>query len=152
MPVHENVQELAAYIDSRTDEILLDYVAPVVEEILLKNIENMIYGTYTPQPGAWVNGTTYQRRRLFGDHMVRKIEEPGLLAVTSNAAPSDPVVKGARFLPYTDGAFLGMLENGDMGIWRSGFPRPAVSSAQKEVYHSLAVQIAIRSGLERLFG
>lgn len=152
MPVHNSVEELASYVSSRVDEILLEDIAPVVENILLRNIETMIYEAYTPKPGAWVNGTTYQRRRLFADHMVYKIEEPGVLSVTSNAVPSDPIVRGSAFVPYTDGAFLGMLEHGDMGIWKSGFPRPAVSSAQKETDDSLAVRIALRYGLDRLFG
>lgn len=114
-------------------DILMNDVAPVVEDILAKHIEHDIYGAYTP--------VGYERRYSLTKSIVSKMINGNTLLVTSIAQPNLP---HTGWVSSGDGAFLAMLENGDLGWWRKGFPRPAVSNAQKEVDSSSAVRSAIQ--------
>jgi len=137
-------------------DILFNEVSPVVEQILLKHIKEDIYGVYTPQRGAWVGGTTYQRRKVLEkpESMVSMITpdpDGGVtLLVTSDAVAGQSVVKGHHFAQRQPGAFLQLLESGHMGIWKKGFARPAVANAQAEVDSSSEIQRIINQGLERM--
>lgn len=130
-------------------QVLLEEVAPTVEEILRKHIQSDIYDAYTPQPGAWVDGETYERRHVLENSITSEIVDGDTLFVTSVAAASDPIVEGYEFTSKYPGAFLEMLASGNMGIWRSGFARPAVENAQAEVDNSSAIQAAIEQGVRR---
>lgn len=145
---------LKAGIDRDLKVILERDVAPIMEEILREHIESDIYGVYTPEEGAWVNGTTYQRRHTLSAgvmHFFNKRENQ--INVTSNVTASPAVVTGYSFHNRRPGVFLQMLENGDMGfLWRSPrvmstFPRPALSNAQEEINNNPRILDAIRRGL-----
>lgn len=121
--------------------VLIDYVAPVVEDILRKHIQDDIYGAYSP--------TSYVRRgSLTGTITSRMIADDELL-VTAISQPNAPAHGWAS---SGEGAFLYMLEVGDLGWWRKGFPRPAISNAQKEVDASAAVERAKKAGIKRVMG
>lgn len=145
----EDVDSLANAMKSiNTDEIVRS-VAPEVEAILLKHIESDIYDSYTPREGAWVGGTTYQRRHVLEGGIKSTLEADGTLLTTSDAPAGQSVVKGYMFSNANSG-FLQLLESGHMGIWKNGFARPAVSNAQKEVDGSARIKAIFRDGVKRM--
>lgn len=148
----DDVDSLLDAVESGITDILRDDIAPVVENILLKHIKSDIYGAYTPKPGAWVNGTTYQRRHVLEDGITSTIEGGDTLIVTSDATAGQSVVRGHHFSNRYAGAFLQLLESGHMGIWKSGFARPAVANAQREADNSSRVSGAINRGIKRVMG
>lgn len=125
-------EELVGAVDKEIKDILIEDVAPVAKEIMRKHIESDIYGAYTPKLGAWVNGFTYQRRNDLEDGVVAVLNDPYTLFITNVTHASPSVVKGSSFRNRDLGAFLQLLESGNMGIWANGFPRPAVSNTQNE--------------------
>lgn len=148
----DDVDELLDAVSAGVLDILQNDVAPVAESILLKHIKTDIYGAYTPKPGAWVNGTTYQRRHVLEDGITSEMISGDTLMVTSTATAGQSVVKGYQFSNRYSGAFLQLLESGHMGIWHNGFARPVVANAQKEVDGSSKIAGAIRSGIKRVMG
>lgn len=136
-------------LDDAVQGILLAEVAPVVEEILRRHIQTDIYDAYTPKEGAWVDGQTYERRHVLEDAITSEIIDGGTLFVTSVAAANDSVVRGYEFSNDHPGAFLELLESGNMGIWRGGFARPAVTNAQSEVDGSAEIRMLIENGVRR---
>ena len=166
MPDYGSWEELCEAAQKKCYDILKNDVAPVAEEIVRNHIQDDIYDAispytgqkYRPIPNGWVNGTTYQRRHvlegsvyssLLEDKPIEEGEDPFVLLVTSNATASDPVVTGYEFNNSEPGAFLNLLETGHMGIWRHGFPRPAIGNAQNEIDRSSAIRNAIQSGLDK---
>lgn len=146
----EEVEDLLSYFEKSLDDVLLTDVSPLVEEILLKHIKTDIYDVYTPKPRGWVHGQTYIRRHVLEGAVTSKIDEEHTLLTTSEATANESVVKGYHFSNRYAGAFLQLLESGHMGIWKKGFPRPAVTGAQKEVEESHRVESAIRKGIKRV--
>lgn len=157
MPYYDNWDDLVTAVQDHCTKILEDDVCPVVEEIVLRHIHDDIYSVYKPKPGRWVNGTTYERRYSLLDkrNMYHEMQDNGrTLMVTSVAKASPSVVKGYSFHNRRPGAFLSLLESGNMGIWFGGFPRPAISNAQREIDKGLssvhsAIGAAIQSGLDK---
>lgn len=139
--VIDNIDDLcAAAIDTSSARIvLMEYVAPVVEEILRKHIEMDVYGAYDPKVYTRSNSLTANVRSML-------IADDELL-VTSTAVPNTPHV---GWHSSGDGSFLYMLEVGNLGWWRKGFPRPAIHNAQREVNSSTAVKAAKRNGIKRV--
>lgn len=125
-------------------QVMLQDIAPIVEDVLKKHIQSDIYDAYTPREGAWVDGETYQRRHELEQHITSQMIDEKTLLVTSDAAANDPIVPGYVFSNNYAGAFLELLESGHMGIWQSGFARPAVQNAQAEVDHMSSIQTTIR--------
>ena len=142
----DDVDSLLDAVESGISDVLLNDVAPVVEDILLKHIKSDIYEVYTPKPGAWVNGTTYQRRHVLEDGITSMIDGGNTLVVTSDATANQSVVKGYHFSNRYAGSFLQLLESGHMGIWKNGFARPAVANAQREAENSSKVAGAVKRG------
>lgn len=138
------IRDLDALCDAAIDAvaaktILMDYVAPVVEDILRKHIDQDVYGAYSP--------TVYSRRgSLTAGVQSRMIADDELL-VTTIAQPNRPA---SGWASSGDGAFLYMLEVGDLGWWRKGFPRPAISNAQRETDRSSAVERAKKAGIRQV--
>lgn len=151
MPTYGDWDELCNAAQEKLRTILDREVAPAAKEIVKKHIKNDIYDVYTPVPGGWVNGTTYQRRHVLEDAMLHKFIHDDEILVTSNATASKSVVKGYSFHNRRPGSFLQLLESGRMGIWVKGFPRPAIGNAQKEIDRSSAIRDAIQSGLDKYF-
>lgn len=137
----DNIDALyAAAFDSASVRIvLMEYVAPVVEGILRKHIETDIYGAYSP--------TAYDRRMSLTNSIKSQMISDNELLVTAASQPNFPA---NGWHSSGDGAFLHMLELGDLGWWRKGFPRPAISNAQREVDSSTAVEAAKRNGIKRV--
>lgn len=139
------------------EQILRDYIAPVMWDILQKHISTDIYGAYTPKQDAWIGGRTYNRRySLIGDGgMVTSMLAPDEIMVTSNAAPDGPLA-GSWSDFAQGGGFLAMLENGYMGFWTKTtgrtLPRPAISNAQKEIDDSPEIRAALKRGLQGVLG
>lgn len=148
--------------ETAVEFILKQDVAPVAEDILRAHIIHDIYEAYTPKQNGWVNNTTYERRRELPERVVSRLIRDGAtqtshldtLAITSLATPSKPIVKGSTFTEDPiegryGGSFLALLESGRMGIWRGGFPRPAVTNAERDMKTNKAVRDAIRNGIKR---
>lgn len=137
----DNIEDLyASALDATSARIvLMDYVAPVVEEILRKHIESGIYGAYEPKE--------YVRRMSLTDSIRSQMISDNELLVTATSQPNRPA---NGWHSSGDGAFLYMLEVGDLGWWRKGFPRPAISNAQREVDNSSAVENAKQKGIKRV--
>lgn len=147
--------ELTKAVNKKCEVILKKYVAPVAEEIFKKHIQSDIYDVYQPIPNAWVGGTTYRRRHILEKRIKVEIssnESEAELFITSTAPASESVVKGYRFKERYDGAFLKLIESGNMGIWRKGFPRPAVSNTQMEFDNGKDVQNAMLIGINNEIG
>lgn len=157
MPYYDNWEDLVAAAQDRCAVILEKDVRPVIEEIVLRHIHDDIYSVYKPKIGRWVDGTTYERRYslLSKKNLYHEMQDNGkTLMVTSIAKASPSVVKGYSFHNRRPGSFLSLLESGNMGIWAGGFPRPAISNAQREIDKSLssvhsAIGAAIMAGLDK---
>lgn len=147
-----NWDELVNAINSKASEILEKDVAPVAEEILKEHIKSDIYDVYTPKEGGWVDGTTYQRRYVLEDGVKSTLEDSNTLLVTSTATASPSVFGDHSFDNKYDGSFLELLESGHMGIWRGGFPRPAVSNTEKDFKKNLEIKKAIKNATKREIG
>lgn len=146
---------LTDVVQQRCATILDKSVAPIAKEIVRKHIETDIYGAYTPKENGWVTTdgtpTTYKRRRLLLKRgaIYHKFSAVDEIMITSNATASPAVVKGWSFRNRYPGAFLKLLETGNMGIWRGGFPRPAIGNAQKEINKSSQISRVIRQELSK---
>ena len=140
-------------VQSRCATILDKKVAPIAKNIVRKHIQTDIYDVYTPKENGWVlsdgSPTTYKRRYLLLKngaiyHTFSKSDE---IMITSNVTASPAVVKGWSFRNRYPGAFLKLLETGNMGVWHGGFPRPAIGNAQKEIDKSLQIRSVISQEL-----
>lgn len=154
MPDFSSWEELCAAIDSCCKDILLNDVASVAKDILKKHIETDIYGAYSPKSGGWFAGvlyeTPYSRRHALEGAIEAIMDDPNTMTITSSASANQSLVPGYSFSNRYPGAFLQMLENGNMGIWRKGFSRPAVKNTQKEIDSSSKIQRAIKEGIKRV--
>jgi len=123
-------------------ELVENYVKPKGEGLLRQNIRSRVYGAYTP--------TEYVRRWSLLNMVKSEITRTGGYSVdysvTSEASPAPP----ARGFVYQKGGFLFMLENGDLGFWRKGFPRPSISPTQSQFDRGY-LSGAIRTGIESVF-
>ena len=137
---------LVKEVDKKATQILKKDVASVAENILKKHIKSDIYDAYTPKENGWVNGTTYQRRHIMEDAVTSVLQDHNTLLVTirKDVTASPSIIKG--------GAFLKLIESGNTGIWRSGFPRPVVSNTQAEFETSSEIKSAIKKGIQREIG
>lgn len=145
-------ESLVSAVDARAAQILQRDVAPVAEDILKKHIKSDIYDVYTPKPNGWVNGTTYQRQHALEQAVTTIVQDKHTILVTSTATASPAVLSGWSFHNRYPGAFLKLLEVGNMGIWRGGFPRPAVTNTQNEIDTSQEIKSAIQNGIQREIG
>lgn len=152
-------EKLCTATEKTLSDILKNDVAPIAENILRKHIKEDIYDAYTPKNNGWVdsqgNPTTYQRRHVLENSIVRRYTtiQGGLeLLITSDATASSAIVPGWSFHNRYPGAFLKLLEVGDMGIWRGGFPRPAVKNTQDDIDSSSDIKNAIGKGIKREIG
>lgn len=155
-----NWEQLTAGAERAIGRILKNEVAEEVEKILREHIQKDIYDAYQPTPNGWVNHTTYDRRFSLLDNFVCISEQPNEIIITSIETPNTPVVKGYTFVPEEPGSFLKMLgtkRKKARGIWKKGFPRPAVNLAQKEIISESGKRVrsrvadAIRRGIKREF-
>ena len=136
-------ESLVTQAQAKLDHILQYDVAPVAEEILQERIAADIYAAYTP--------SYYQRRHVLEDSVGSVLTQSGALLTTSTASANDSLVPGYSFENRYLGAFLEMLEVGNMGFWRRDFPRPAVSMAQGKIDRSSEIRSAIEAGIQREF-
>lgn len=155
-------ESLVSAVDAKATKILQKDVAPVAEDILKKHIKSDIYDVYTPKTNGWVlkvgqtaNGrdkyvrATYQRRNDLIDAVYSRMMGEHTLFITSKAKVNTPV---SGVFANHEGAFLELLESGNMGLWRGGFPRPAVSNAQSDIDTSRDIKSAIKNGIQREIG
>ena len=139
-------------VDDKSVNVLKNDVAPIAEELLRKHIKSDIYDVYTNRENAWVNGSTYQRRHVLEESITSFMSDKNTLLITSPATASPAIVNGWSFHNRYPGAFLKLLESGNMGIWKRGFPRPAVSNTQDEIDQSPKIKSAIKQGIQREIG
>lgn len=150
---YEDWDSLTSAVQSRCKQILDKQVAPIAKRIVKKHIQTDIYDAYTPKEDGWVSGgkrETYKRRysllkRGTLYHTFIKDDE---ILVTNDVHAMPAIVKGWSFRHRYPGAFLKLLEIGNMGIWRGGFPRPAISNAQKEIDKSSEIRKVIKRALD----
>lgn len=145
----EDIDDMVNAASSVNSDDVIQRVANEVEAILLKHIKSDIYDAYTPKEGAWVGGTTYQRRHVLEGGIKSTLEEDGTLLTTSDAPAGQCVVKGYNF-SNADSGFLQLLESGHMGIWRNGFARPVIANAQKEVDESTKIKSILENEMKRV--
>lgn len=145
-------ESLVSAVDAKATQILQRDVAPVAEDILKKHIKSDIYDVYTPKQNGWVNGTTYQRRHALEQAVTTIVQDKHTILITSTATASPAVLSGWSFHNRYPGSFLKLLEVGNMGIWRGGFPRPAVTNTQNEIDTSQEIKSAIQNGIQREIG
>lgn len=143
----EDVDSLVDSLRKFDSEEVVRAVADEVERILLKHIKSDIYDAYTPREGAWVGGSTYQRRHVLESGIKSTLEEDGTLVTTSDAPAGQSVVKGYNF-SNADSGFLQLLESGHMGFWKKGFARPVVANAQKEVDESARIRSILETRMK----
>ena len=136
--------QLTAQAQKKLGNVLRQDAAPVAERVMRESIEAEIYAAYVP--------SYYQRRRRLGAMVFSTVSGDETLFVTSAETASPALVPGYSFDNRYPGAFLEMLEAGNMGFWRRDFPRPAVRAAQEEIDRGRDVDRAIRDGLMREFG
>ena len=128
------------------DEAQMGAVIEEGKNVLYKHIQSDIYGAYTPKPGGWVGGSTYVRRNSLSKGSLVAINDPdGTITITSTAVPGNPVGRGS--ISSEPGSLLQLIEGDRHGLWRGGFPRPAVGNAQKEI-DSGALMSAIEKALQ----
>lgn len=128
------------------DEAQMGVVIEEGKNVLYKHIQSDIYDPYTPKPGRWVGGSTYVRRNSLSEGSLVAINEPdGTITITSTAVPGAPVGRGS--IRKEPGSLLQLIEGDKHGLWRGGFPRPAVGNAQKEI-DSGALMSAIEKALQ----
>lgn len=154
MAVYENLNDIIKDAQRKITEILKNDIAPIAEEIVQSHIQSDIYYAYSPKPGAWVNGTTYQRRHILEENVYSFTLNPSTLCITSTASASSPIASGYGFNNKYHGAFLEMLESGKTGIWKRGFPRPAIGHAQMEIDDSVnggSIGRALEAAIKREF-
>ncbi|MBR4021284.1 MAG: hypothetical protein IKI94_01595 [Ruminococcus sp.] len=144
--------DLVNAVDNKLSVILEKDVAPIAEEILKKHIKSDIYDAYTPKENGWVNGTTYQRRHVLEEAVTSIMLDKNTVLITSTATASPSIVNGWSFHNRYPGAFLKLIESGNTGIWKNGFPRPAVSNTQDEIDNSNQIASAIKRGIKREIG
>lgn len=125
------------------DWILLHDVSPVAKDILRERIEEDIYAAYTP--------AYYERRYELTKHVDADLIASGALLVTSLADASPSVIPDHKFENRYAGAFLEMLEVGNMGFWRKDFPRKAVAITRGIIENSSEIRRAIEAGIQREF-
>ena len=134
---------LVGQAQEKLDYVLEHDVSPVAEKILRERIAEDIYAAYTP--------SYYKRRHVLEQSVESDLISSGTLFVTSTAGANESLVPGYSFENRYPGAFLEMLEVGNMGFWRRDFPRPAVSMAQGEIDRSSEIRSAIEAGIQREF-
>lgn len=155
--VYEDWDALASAVQKQCATILDKNVAPIAKEIVRKHIKTDIYDAYTPKENGWVNAdgarATYERRYslLKQDAVYHKFSNTRRdeILVTSDVTASPAIAKGWSFHTHgRPGAFLKLLESGNMGLWAGGFPRPAIGNAQKEVDDNERIIAAMMDGFE----
>lgn len=139
---HDTWDSLVVGVNGGLETVLTNEVAPVLSDMLFDQIKKDIYGAYTPKAGGWVDvstipwrkGVTYERRQSLLGNYAYIFEDFNELTVTSTANPA-PSVGKIKFVAEEPGAFLKMLESENIAnsLWHGGFPRPAVSNAQRKV-------------------
>lgn len=145
-------ESLVKSVNDKASKILEKDVAPVAEEILKEHIKSDIYDVYTPKENGWVDGKTYERRNDLEDGVKSILQNNNTLCVTSTTKASPSVLDGYSFRNRYTGAFLKLLESGNMGIWKGGFPRPAVSNTEKDFETNSEIKEAIKNGIKREIG
>ena len=133
---------LARQMDDDLRVILEDKVAPYMEKVLIRHINEDIYQANEPGENTWVHHTQYQRRGLLPDRVKYYMNKRGnILRVTSTATARSPIFGGSRW--GAPGAFLNMLQEGHLGFltdaqygitrYTPRFERPALRNAQEEI-------------------
>lgn len=147
----ENVESLIDHLNTINASGAIDQVAAKVEEILKKHIASDIYGRSYKSEGAWVNGTTYQNRNNIENMVKSEMEDENTLVVTSTEGASESISRIKKFSNGEDGAFLQLLESGNMGFVKKGFSRPAVTNAQREVDNNPSIRALIDRGMKEKY-
>lgn len=143
MKVYDDWEALTDAIQEQCREILETDVAPIAREIFREHINRDIYGVYQPE--------VYQRRNRLADKVYSQYySDDHTLFITSGERANKSVVKGYKFEHRYPGSFLELIEEGPYGIWTSGFKRPAVSNAQKDIDNSSRINTLIQRRLDNL--
>lgn len=151
MPYYENWEQLVFAANKKCVDVLEKDVVPIVKDIIIRHIDTDIYARYQQNPmGRWMGGAPYQRRYALKNLTVYHTGA-NELTITSDAQASPSVARGWNYQNEYPGAFFMLLEKGDLGFFRKGFPRPAITNAQKEVDRSTRIKDAINNGLLREF-
>ena len=140
-------------------EILMNDVAPKAKHIMRAHIGTDIYQAYSPKPLGWVRvgdggkwrRATYQRRGGLASGVFARLEDNSTLVVSSNTPPNESPT-GANVYGGESGGLLRIIEGTNHGLWRGGFPRPAVSRTTADFRSNGSLHHAIRKGIENKIG
>lgn len=115
-------------------------IAAEGERIFIKHAQHDVYNAYTPKPGAWKGGNTYDRRYSLVNTVTHKVDKRnGEIHITANTRARTPIVRSSSLYSSggdgASGAFFRIIEApaGHHGIWKRGFSRPFIQNAQREV-------------------
>lgn len=120
------------------------------EDLLKRHIETSIYAIDRRGENSWVHRKKYERRHQLPE-TVRSYVEGNYVWITADGEPNTPIGKNSTFVSAEPGAFLGLLESGNLGFltktrrYAPKFPRPVLKNAQKE-----ADSAAFRDQVEKI--
>lgn len=149
---HKNWKDLTSEIQENLIPEILKDISSVAEQILKDRIKKDIYGVYQPKEGAWVLGSTYRRREELIPLVVSEVRDKNTLFVTSLAEASESILKNSIFSENHNGAFLELLEKGDLGFWRKNFPRPAISNTEREYEKGNKIKAELNKSIKTRIG
>lgn len=132
---------LAAMADALPDLVEI-YVRPKGESLLKGNINKRIYAAYTP--------TRYVRSGELVSAIESETKKNGKYSVDYSVTSAADAAPPAIGWVYRTGGMLAMLEKGNMGYWRKGFPRPSISPTQRQ-FNNGYLDKAIMKGIESVF-
>ena len=146
----DDLSELAVDISDAAVRKIMD----LGEEVLRRHILSDIYGVDRRGEHSWVHRKKYERRNNL-PNTVYSYREGDVVWITASGEPDTPVRKNATFVSAEPGAFLALLESGNLGFltrrspkYMPLFPRPAIRNAQAEV-DSEAFQQRIKQIIEK---
>ena len=125
---YDSIEDFVAAVESALPKAMEQYLGPELERVLEQFTQSNVYGHYTPQQGAWVNGTTYHATYTLLGGIESWVDGNTLFA--TSVAPPNPSLTGKTVYGGREGEFYTLLESPNTGLWRSGFPRPVVGPAQ----------------------
>ena len=113
-------------------DILYEDIKPEAERIFKNEVETTIYKAYVPRQYVRRHNigsniyTDITSKRLYTYHFEITSDETANKSITRFGTP----VGFGGFKYGHPGAFVEMLEVGNMGWWRKHFPRPVISNTQ----------------------
>lgn len=158
--LYDDWESLVAGVRSVVPIMLENDIAERAKHILRAHIGKDVYGAYKPKMNGWAEQgsdgkwrkTTYKRRGQLAFNVFAKLESPSTLVISSSTPPAPPIRRGYTSGDGENGGLLRLLEGNRHGIWRGGFPRPAVKNAQRTFFSDAGLRSAIKKSIKNRIG